>query len=151
MMRSRMAGRQEGQSHGRTTSQSVAESAGWSEALKPILTDMPTSTFTLEEQRHRFAVAIRQQEQGQAAVQLLDAKAVFLSTPTPRRYPTLPSMHARALAAILERSGCMTALPDVEREIGDRYRALEAAVRAHAGHPFTGGAVDLQPEDTTLG
>ena len=147
-----MSGTSENWGEGRTTSQSVARGAGWSEAMMPELEERAGGVYSLEEQRFRFAVAINRQGIGKAAVQLLGEKAAFVSTESTMAYQVPPSTLSQAVGTLLEKSESATALPIVEREIWERKAALEAAVRSHAGHPFTGGkAIDLTPEDNQLG
>lgn len=66
----------------RSSSSSESESAGHSEALKPILKNMPTQTYSLEEQKYKAVSLMKNQPTQHAIVKMPGQKAKFIKVPT---------------------------------------------------------------------
>ena len=62
-------------------SSSWGRASGWSEALLPVLEEMPTTVFSLEEQIHRSAADIRNLRRRQAVVKIPERKSAQVTIP----------------------------------------------------------------------
>ena len=68
-------------SYSTNESSSWSRSSGWSEALMPIMQEMPTTVFSLEEQIHRAAAEIRNLRQRQAVVKIPERNSAVITVP----------------------------------------------------------------------
>ena len=99
-----------------------------SEALRPILEERATQTYSLQEQRYERAAEIRNLKQRHAIVKLPDAEAVSFKTATIVEQVASSERIRQFNRRMLEASDATRPIADIEQEIMARTRALAAKV-----------------------
>ena len=140
---SRTEGRNRGYSSTTTTGQSEGQtrshSRGWSEALVPILDELPTSVFSLEEQIHKAGAVIHNLRRQYAIVKIperpsVKAKIANVEAPCARE-ERVRLFQENSFA----RSSFARRREEADAEVEDRRRELERRAaegeNRHAGEP----------------
>lgn len=128
----------------RSTSTSRGETEGRSEGLVPILAELPTAVFSLEEQRHKKAAFLRNLRRQEAVVKIPERASVAFRTAPVEPGIANPERVERFKRAAFTRSPFTKPTKAVDALLRARRRSLERA--AEAG-PAGMKAAPETPED----
>lgn len=128
-------------------SRSRGTSSSRHEAREAVLAWLPTAVYSLEEQRHRRAVAVAEQLQRHAIVKMPGERAREIEVPPIRGGFATPERCVRFKRTHMLAGGAAAPVEQVEREIIERRRAFLEHAKAQVLHQEPTTAPPLRPED----
>ena len=128
-------------------SHSRVEASSQHEAREAVLAWLPTSVYSLEEQRHRKAVAVAEQLQRHAIIKMPGQRAREIVVPMIRGGVAAAERCVRFKRTLMLSDGAAAPIEQVEREITERRQALLAHAKARLLHQEPVAAPPPRPED----
>ena len=119
-------------SYGTNEGEFESESWGESEALKPILKDLPDQYYTLEEEKHKAAVFLKAQPTQYAIIKIPEGQPIMVKTPTIEDGSALPDKIEAFKLKSYELTYFAHPRELVEKEIEERQRRLAAEAQESA-------------------
>lgn len=114
----------------RSWNESTGRSSGWSESLAPVLQEMPTAVFSLEEQRHRKAALLRNLRRQEAVIKMPERESVAFRAARVEAGYANPERVERFKRDIFIRSSFVKPTKAVDALLRSRKRSLERAAQA---------------------
>ena len=116
-------------SYGTSESHTASTTSGQSESLMPILKNLPTTVFSLQEQQHKAAAKLRNLRQQQAVVKMPDRLSVGITAATVEDGYARQERVERFKQATFEQSSFAKRVSEVEYELAERRIRLEDEAR----------------------